>query len=205
MIRSHKTCVAVSILSLLVLCGQASAFTPQQGLPGEWRVEGFADLWVETINAFNSVTPFGIDPSMASDGVVDFSAGMIAMFNAPDAEGDGQADDGLYNASFSYFRLRIGDTMWDETMPAAIQFQVNGGLVTGASGPYTVTRPEHPDLSFALPASPGTWEALDERGDVNRGTIAGTYSLRDGVVIPEPASLSLFGLGVLAMMRRRRR
>ena len=179
------------------------AFTPQQGPPGEWRVEGFADLWVETINAMNSVTPFGIDPSMASDGVVDFSAGMIAMFDAPDAPGDGKADDGLYGVRLQYFRLRICDTMWDETMPGDIQFQLKDGLVTGASARLTDTMPAHPDMSLMLPASPGTWEALDQRGDVNHGTIAGTYSLRDGVVVPEPTTICLLALGALAARRKR--
>ena len=204
MIRFRNMCVAVCAASLLVLCGQAAAFTPQQGLPGEWRVEGYIDLWAETIDQMNSVPPFGVDPAMASDGVVDFSAAIIAGFNAPDAEGDGKADDGLYDAHLQHFRLRIGDTEWDETMPGNIQFQANGGLVAGVSVVLTVTVPSHPDLSLALPASPGTWKALDERGDVNHGTIAGTYALRDGVVVPEPAGLCLLGLAAVALRRTRR-
>jgi len=181
------------------------AFTPRQGLPGEWRVEGYIDLSAEAINPTNGQMPFGVDPSITNGVFVDFSAGIVAMFNAPDAEGDGKADDGLYDVSLDYFRLRIGDTMWDETLPDSIQFQVNGGLVMGVRGAVSPTVREHPDVSFALPTSPGTWEALDERGDVNHGTITGIYLLRDGVVIPEPASLALLGLGGLLIRRKRRR
>ncbi len=179
--------------------------TPQQGLPGQWSVEGYIDLSAEAIDPTNAKMPFGVDPSIINGVFVDFSAGMVAMFDAPDAQGDQKPDDGLYDVSLDYFRLRIGDTMWDETMPAAIQFQVNGGLVLGVSAHYTITMPAHPDFSTAPPASPGTWEALDERDDVNHGTITGIYVLRDGVVVPEPASLSLLAMGGLAMLRRRRR
>ena len=64
--------------------------------------------------------------------------------------------------------------------------------------------PAHPDLSLALPASPGTWEALDKRDDANLGTVMGTYELRDGI-IPEPMTACLLVLGGLAVIRRRRR
>jgi len=105
MVSSRGICVTVSIASLLALCGQAAgSLTPQQGLPGEWRIEGYIDMWAESINPTNAKIPFGIDPSMASDGVVDFSAGIIAAFDAPDAEGDGKADDGLYDATVEHLR-----------------------------------------------------------------------------------------------------
>ena len=181
------------------------AFTPQQGLPGEWHVEGYIDLSAEAINPTNAQMPFGVDPSITNGVFVDFSAGVMAMFAAPDADGDGKADDGLYDARLDYFRLRIGDTNWDETLPGNVEFQVNGGLVMGVRGAISPTVHEHPDVSFALPASPGTWEALDERNGVNHGTITGIYVLRDGVVVPEPSSLSLLAMGGLALVRRRRR
>lgn len=176
--------------------------TPQQGLPGEWSVEGYIDLSAVAINPTNAKMPFGVDPSITNGVFVDFSAGVMAMFTAPDGEGDGNADDGLYDASFDYFRLRIGDTMWDETMPGDLQFQVVGGLVRGVRALITDTMPAHPDLSFELPTSPGTWKALDERDGVNHGTITGIYVLRDGVV-PEPAGLGLIGLALAAKRKRR--
>jgi hypothetical protein len=89
-------------------------------------------------------------------------------------------------------------------MPGNMMFQVAGGIVTGCSGRLTDTMPEHPDLSFALPASPGTWEALDERGRVNLGRVTGNYSLRDGAV-PEPSTLVLLALGVVSLAWWRRR
>jgi hypothetical protein len=96
------------------------------------------------------------------------------------------------------------DTTWDQTMPGTIQFQVSGGVVNVCTGVVTVTMPDHPDLSFALPASPGMWNALDKRDDVDLGVVTGDYSLRDGIV-PEPATACLLALGGLAMMRRQRR
>ncbi len=102
-------------------------------------------------------------------------------------------------------RLRIGDTRWDETMiPAeSIAFELQGGLVIGISGMVTITRPEHPDLGFFLPRSPGTWVATDDRDGVNLGTISGNYELRDGVV-PEPGTLALVLTSTLILSRCRR-
>ena len=76
--------------------------------------------------------------------------------------------------------------------------------MTGVSVVITNTMPSHPDLSFMLPASPGQWEALDERDGYNAGSIMGTYVLRDGIV-PEPPTLVLTAMGLLAFGRRRRR
>ena len=193
--------VVLQMALLLVICGQAAAFNPQR----LWRIEGFVDLFVEDITQTGTEVPFGISPFIASDGVVDFSAGIIATFEAPDNDRDGKPDNGLYPVDMEYFRVQIGDTSWDETMPSTgMQFQIEGGLVTGIKGTYTPTMPAHPDLSFMLPASPGAWEALDERGSDNVGSLIGSYALRDGI-IPEPATMALLSIGGLMMLRRRRR
>ena len=135
--------------------------------------------------------------------MMDFSAGIIAWFDAPSTADDTPVD-GLYDVEFEYLLLQIGDTSWDETMPGTIMFQVADGIVVGCEGIVTHTMPLHPDLSFAPPASPATWQALDLRGDVNLGVVRGCYSLRDGIV-PEPATACLLAIGALAMTRRRRK
>ncbi len=205
----HRTmCAGVCafIASVLVVCGAAAGFNPQPeppGMPGNWYVEGYADMWAEDFDQTSAAMPFGIDPLIVSDGMVDFSAGVMAWFNAP-STADDKPVDGLYDAEFEYLLVQIGDTSWDEMMPGTIQFQVVEGVVTGCTGTITDTMPTHPDLSFALPASPATWEALDKRGDVDLGVVMGTYSLRDGIV-PEPATACLLAIGALALTRRRRK
>jgi len=193
--------VVCFIASLLVFSSRAAAFNPQPEPPGKWYVEGFIDMWADAMDPTDTAPPFGIDPDIVGDASSDFAASVIARFSAY-ANADDKPVDGLYDAEMEYFRLRIGDTTWDETMPGTMQFQVTDGLVTACSGIYTVTMPDHPDLSFALPSSPATWEAHDERGDVDLGVVTGTYSLRDGTV-PEPTTLGLLALGGLAMIRRR--
>jgi len=179
----HRMCVAigVSVAFLIVLSARGEGFNPQPEPPGMWYTEGYIDMWSDAIDATGEETPFGIDPAIVGDGAVDFEAGVIARFNAPTTADDKPAD-GVYDVVFEHFSVRIGDTTWDQTMPSSIQFQVLGGVVIGCAGSYTVTMPEHPDLSFALPASPGTWAATDERDRVNLGVVTGTYSLRDGIV-----------------------
>ncbi len=86
--------------------------------------------------------------------------------------------DGDYEASFTSFELTIGDTSWDATMPHdAPLVRFEGGLPIGWVSTLTETRPEHPDLLFTLPNSPGTFEAIDDDGVSNDGSIAGTYEL----------------------------
>ena len=203
--RATRMAVCVSIASLLVLSGQVAAaeggFNPQPEPPGMWYVEGYIDMWADAIDPADTVMPFGIDQGIVGDAMVDFSAGVIARFNAA-STADDKPVDGLYDASFEHFMLQIGDTTWDQTMSPSIQFQVLGGVVNACAGVVTVTVPTHPDLSYALPASPGTWAATDDRGDVNLGVVIGTYSLRDGVV-PEPATACLLAVGGLALVRRR--
>jgi hypothetical protein len=156
-------------------------------------------MLAETVQPANDGWPFRLDPVIVDDGQTDFSAGIVASFTGADRDYDGRPDDAVYTAELQYFRARIGDTDWDETMPhTEILVQVESGMVTGMAGNFTCTMPAHPDLEFWLPASPGSWEARDERDGHNAGSLAGTYSLRDGV-IPEPASLSLLALTVASL------
>lgn len=203
-LRGMCVSVCVSIAFLLVLCSQAAAFNPQPEPPASpynWSVEGFMDMWATAVAPTGSVTPFGIDPGIVGNAAMDFSAEVIARFTAPTTTA-GEAADGLYDVAVQHFLLQIGDTTWDDTMPGTMQFEVIGGVVTGVLGTVTLTMPAHPDLLLALPASPGTWEALDKRGNVDLGTVTGTYALRDGVV-PEPMTACLLVLGGLAVIRRR--
>ena len=203
-LRGTCVSVCVSIAFSLMLCDQAAAFNPQPEPPGMWYVEGFVDMWATAVAPTGAATPFGIDPDIAEDGVVDFSAEVIARFTAQTTSDGGPAD-GQYDVVCEHFLLRIGDTTWDETMPGTMQFQVVGGVVNGLNVAYTQTMPAHPDLSLALPTSPGTWGASDERddrGNVDLGTVTGTYALRDGIV-PEPMTACLLVLGGLAVIRRR--
>jgi len=206
--KCHRTmfaAVCAFIASVLVVCGPAAGFNPQPeppGMPGNWYVEGYADMWAEDFDQTSAAMPFGIDPNIVGDGVMDFSAGVVAWFDAP-STADDKPVDGMYDVVFEYLLVQIGDTSWDERMPGTIQFQVVDGVVVGCDGALTLTMP-HPDLSFALPASPATWQAVDLRDDVNLGVVMGTYSLRDGIV-PEPATACLLAIGALAMTRRRRK
>lgn len=195
----------IGAVLLLGACPPAVAFNPQPEPPGQWTVEGFIDLSVLTMETTGADAPFGLDPHIAGDAQVDFSAAIIATFTGADRDEDGRPDNGIYAADLRYFCAAIGDTDWDETMPnTGILLEVTDGLVSGMAGNMTCTMPSHPDLEFWLPASPGTWEARDVRGDTDTGLITGTYALRDGTV-PEPGVVTLLTAIVLILICRRRR
>lgn len=175
-------------VALMLFNASAVAFNPQPEPPGDlWRIEGFINLTTQEINPSGEAVPFGVDAAIAGDEIVDFQVGIIALFSAPDNTGDGKPDDGLYSPVLEYFRVQIGDTSWDETMPATeLVFQLQRGSVIGLQGTLTDTMPAHPDLEFLLPTSPGLWIAIDERDGVDLGKIVGAYSLLDGEVTTRP-------------------
>ena len=126
---------------------------------------------------------------------------------------------GSVRGQVAKFSLQIGDTSWDETMgpngaPLVFEILFGDGSVKGLAGEITPYNPAHPDLYFFLPHSPGTWSAVDQRLLVDpetgrqylqdRGAVSGTYSA-DLRVVPLPGGLSLLGLGLSALLARRRR
>lgn len=205
-IRAPFFAVVAAAAAVLFASRPAAAFNPQPEPPGDrWRVEGYIDMTAREIDPADTLTPFGVEPTIINDDEVDFHAGIIATFTAVDNTGDGSPDDGLYTPTMEYFYVQIGDTNWDATMPYRdLQFGVEAGLVASVQVVVTYTTP-HPDLAIFPPASPGTWLATDARGSVNLGTISGVYTLRDGVV-PEPGTILLLAIGVcfLAWLRRPR-
>jgi hypothetical protein len=204
----NTKCAYCTVITAILLwtVGSALAFNPQPEPPAEqWGIEGFIDMTALTIASAGDAIPFGLDPTIIGDDQIDFHAGIIASFIAPDNDGDLKPDDGIYMASTQFFDVFIGDTHWDHTLLAQdFDFQLQGGIVAGVSGWITDTMPSHPDLQFMFPSSPGEWMALDERDGNNLGTVSGTYTLRNAVV-PEPSSLSLFGIGLLMLIRRRQK
>lgn len=112
--------------------------------------------------------------------------------------GGGTPDPSTRPATLDDFELTIGNASWDETMPHSdVMVRVVKGLLVGIEVFITETRPEHPDLLFHLPASPGTWEALDLVDGVDHGRIGGTYRLLARV--PEPGALVLLAAGLMGL------
>ncbi len=186
MMNKFYASVVFSVAVLLCDCSPAVGFNPQPEPPANtWKVEGYIDMRpLEIIPTTDSAQPFSVDDSIIGDIEVKFHAAIIATFTAADHDGDLKPDDGFYRPTMRFFDVFIGNTHWDETMPSGdLEFQVQGGLVSGVRGTYTDTMPSHPDLKFMFPDSPGAWIATDERDGNNLGTISGSYALRDSVVV----------------------
>lgn len=188
-LRKICSCEVFATAALLFcINGSVLAFNPQPEPPGDiWRIEGFINMTALEILPTGDAIPFGVDSTIVADSQIDFRVGVVATFTATDSTGAGTPDDGIYTLDMEYFRVQIGDTSWDETMPTrGLQLQIQGGIGTGASGILTDTMPAHPDLEFMFPASPGTWVATDDRDGNNVGSINGIYGLVDGEVSDKP-------------------
>jgi len=115
----NTKCASFTVITAILLwtAGSAFAFNPQPEPPAEqWGIEGFIDMTALTIEATGDAIPFGLDPAIIGDDQIDFHAGIIASFIAPDNDGDLKPDDGIYRASTRFFDVSIGDTHWDNSM-----------------------------------------------------------------------------------------
>jgi hypothetical protein len=172
----------------------ALAFNPQPEPPGSWSIEGFVDLTAtEYEPTIPGSLPFGLSSGVLDPGLQPaFSIALQGQFKAP---GDVGPTAGRYLGTFDVFRLQIGSAMWNTTDAAALAFELMSGnthvYVTG-----NTMLANRPNLQLNLPASPGTWSALDVVGGAIRGRIGGTYTLRDGVV-PEPSAVLLAAFGLV--------
>jgi len=112
--------------------------------------------------------------------------------------GGGSPDPAEVPAFLQDFDLTIGNAHWDETMPYTdMRVLAQGATLLGFQVFITVTKPDHADLRFLLPASPGVWEAHDIVNQNDNGKIGGTYSIIGTVAaIPEPTTLVLLATGL---------
>jgi len=182
------------------LCLLAALCVPAVAVP---TVKGTLELKVEQATR----GAFGIDDATGQT--------FRAVMEAVSCDGSVFPADGRACVNVTNFFLQIGDTSWDETMtpqgqPLIFQILFGDGSVKGLAGEITPYDPAHPDLRFFLPNSPGTWEARDLITDPqtgrsrDRGTISGTYTSQL-TVVPGPAGLALFGLGLIRLLTGQRR
>ena len=163
-------------------------------------IQGTLEL-VGTITPGSStplILPFGLTEISLTEpfqGQAQFSVAFV---------GGGTPDPAELPASLLAFDLTIGNTHWDSNMPHSdVTALVQGESLLGLGMTYTLTT-SHPDLSFFLPSSPGTWEAHDWDGITDHGTISGTYQVNE-TAIPEPTTLFLVGSGLLGLWGARRK
>jgi len=187
----QKTLLAVLLMAVIVPCwsmGVAHALLP--------AFEGRLHL---TVDQFDPGA-FGLRTIPA--GTI-FEASFLAV-----ALGDGSVrPNGFieYPVRMADFALTIGNTSWNTAQirdPFILLF--GDGSVRGLAGEITPYDPAHPDFSIALPASPGTWVALDIIDNINNGNISGTYTV-DARVIPLPGTLALLGSGLVGLWGWRRK
>jgi len=158
-------------------------------------VQGTLDLTVADVAG----SPFGLDASGLLG--AHFSAGFeIELL----ANGGGPVGDGDFDGILRAFDLTIGNTDWSETMPhgtPVVRFEM--GMAVGLGITITITDEAHPDFIGNLPASPGTFQAIDEVNGIRNGAIFGTYDMAATVTtpvpVPEPAAAVLFAVGVLGL------
>jgi hypothetical protein len=182
-----------SILATSLALLHAISANPAQAadhLDGPEEIHGLLVLTVVTADP----GAFGYGADVPSEFQGSFQ---IVLNNPPPASEP--VPDGDYEGTFATFELTIGNTSWDASMPhdaPLVRFQ--GGVAIGVVSTLTDTRPDHPDLMLFMPASPGAWEALDDDGVSNSGSITGTYLFAEGATgVPTLDSWTLVACVIL--------
>jgi hypothetical protein len=173
----RRLSILIASLALLQATGANPAHAADH-LDGPDEIHGLLVLTVVTADP----GAFGYGADVPSEFQASFQ---IALDDPPASE---PVPDGDYGGTFATFELTIGDTSWDASMPHdAPLVRFEGGVAIGVLSTLTATLPAHPDLMFFFPASPGTWEALDDDGVSSNGSITGTYAFAE----PAPGAPTL--------------
>jgi len=146
----------------------------------EGSLAGRLVLSVETADA----GAFGLQAGEA----VLFVAEFEIELDDPPAPGE-SLPDGDYTGTFRRFRLTIGNTFWDESMPhTAPTVRIVGDSGSEVFTVLTDTMPGHPDFHASLsdPAAgvEASWLAFDEVDGIDRGSLTGTYSVEANPTTP---------------------